>query len=681
MNTAQPISLRAGDVDPITSEVVRNRLESAVREMANITLRTARSAVVAAGRDFSCAIFDPQGQLIIIGTSIPPHIMPMLVAMQSTLKLYEGDVAPGDIFIGNDPHDGGTHLNDVAVFMPMFHQGTLIGYAGNRAHWADVGGGTPGSLSGQATEIFQEGLRIPPVRAGRNYELNAEIIRFIERNVRVPHEATGDLKSQVASCRVAQQRLVTIAETYGLDTLLATMDDILDAAERRMRARIAALPDSSVVHEAYLDNDGNADEPILLRAAVTIAGNGLTVDFTGSSGQRRGCLNVGIGTAEGFAFMGVKAALDPKGPINSGTFRPIRVVAPLGSCLNAEPPAACGGIGELGLASILTMATFAGLVPDQVSAEEGASAHHQNLDGVDRRPGRGRYVYYDAIGAGCGARAGKDGMDYARTLRSGNFTMMSIEALETKFPIVFERIVLRTDSGGPGRFRGGMGITREYRVLEDSLISILSDHSVIPAPGLEGGHRGAPTVWQVVHPDGSTEPVSPRFGSKGSLRIHAGDVVRLETPGGGGWGDPLAREPARVLKDVAEGRVSPDRAKDDYGVVIDPDQRSIDEVATAALREQLRARNRMVPLLRGGPARLERGMRTAWAAPGSEWKAGSIVELFVKQRPQALTIRIAQDDGVDPDALRLDSEAWEFMDLDTADARGQVRLVLAEGYA
>jgi N-methylhydantoinase B len=660
--------------DPITLEVVENRLDSIVREMSNITQRTARSAVVHSGKDFSCAIFDANAQLLAIGSSLPIHILPMLVALQKTVAQYEDDIAPGDIFIGNDPHDGGTHLNDVLIFIPMFHRGSHMGFACNRAHWADVGGAVPGSISGSATEIYQEGLRIPPMRLGRSNVPDPDILRFIFANVRIPEDVHGDLLAQLASCRVAEQRVGSLVDSYGVDLVKSTTDQILDIAEQRMRARIAALPDGRMSHEIYLDNDGTDPDPVRIRSTVTVTGDSLVVDYTGSADQRAGCINTGYAASSGMAFMGVKAALDPKGPINSGTLRAIEVIAPEGSCLNSRPPAACGGLAELGVAVVATMVAMSGLVPEQVSAEEGASANHQNFDGTDARPGRGRYVFYDALSGGGGARAGKDGLDFVRTIRSGNFTMMSTEVLENVFPLVFERQELRPDSGGPGRFRGGLGMTRDYRVLNDGVISVLGDHALLPPAGLEAGQRGAPTRWEVVR-GGQASPVSAEFRSKGAASVRSGDVVRVGTPGGGGWGDPLERDPAAVLRDVIDGKVSRDKAFEQYGVVTTSDPATVDESATVSERNRLRAGRSCTPLERGGEPQFVRGMRTASAAPGT-WAEDTVVEVFVPTRPQPLTVRVSIDPSVAQGAVRLDAEAWSDLRLtDGPAAEGLTRAV------
>ncbi|MEE9198502.1 MAG: hydantoinase B/oxoprolinase family protein, partial [Dehalococcoidia bacterium] len=262
-------------IDPITLEVIRNRLDSIVREMGDITLRTARSAVVYKGRDFSCGLFNRDAELLAIGTGVPVHIFPMVWQVRNTLARFVDDVEPGDIFIGNDPHDGGTHLNDVLIFIPVFYTDELVGFACNRAHWYDVGGMVPGSLSGSAREIYQEGLRIPPIRFGRRDRLDPNVLDLVLRNVRVPSEVMGDIWAQVASCRVGSKRITEMMDQYGKDTVIDHWAETLDASERRMRALVSQLPQTTVVHEGYLDNDGVRPDRCRIRVTVTTKGDSI----------------------------------------------------------------------------------------------------------------------------------------------------------------------------------------------------------------------------------------------------------------------------------------------------------------------------------------------------------------------------------------------------------------------
>lgn len=655
------------DIDPVTLEVIRNRLESIVREMGDITLRTARSAVVYIGRDFSCAILSPQGELMAVGTSIPIHIFPIVWQVRKTLERFGDDIKPGDMFIGNDPYDGGTHLNDVLIFTPIYFQDELVGYAANRAHWYDIGGMVPGSISGSARELFQEGLRIPPIRLGRNDEPYPDTLDLILRNVRVPEETKGDLNAQVASCRIAGQRIQTLMERYGKDSVLGHFDEILDSAERRMRSLIANLPQTTVAHEGYMDNDGVGTDQRPIRTTITVQGDDIHVDYTGTAPQAQGPLNVSLALAHCFAFMGVKAALDPSGPINSGCFRPIKVTVPEGTMLNAKAPAPAGGMAEMGQTAIHTMLAMSKLVPENVSAEEGAAGNHQNLGGEDLRfEDPHRYIYYDYPGGGGGGRADKDGLDFVRTMRSGNVNIQAIEVLENLFPVFFHRHALREDSGGPGEFRGGMGAVREYRVPTDVTFSILGDHAVVPPSGLYGGHAGATSVWEVVR-EGQASEISPEFHSKATaFPLKAGDTVRIRTQGGGGYGDPLERDPARVREDVLDRKVSLQQARDAYGVVLDPGSLEVDEPATRAQRARLGAERIHLTPQRGDEPAHEKGMRLARVSPAlGQWGVveGQMVDIFSPALPNPLRVRIRIGQDVPEDAVLLDREAWKLLGL------------------
>lgn len=654
-------------IDPVTLEVIRNRMDSIVREMGDITLRTARSAVVYAGRDFSCGILNDKAELLSVGTSIPIHIFPIVYQVKKTLSRYEGEIKEGDIFVGNDPYDGGTHLNDVLIFIPIFYEGEIVGYAANRAHWYDIGGMVPGSLSGSAREIFQEGLRIPPIRLGENDSLNPDIMEFILRNVRVPNEVRGDILAQVASCRVASSHVIGLMNRYGKETTIVHFDEVLNSSERRMRTLIKELPEASAYHEGYMDNDGVDEERKRICVTIEVQEDELHVDYTGTDKQTQGPLNVGVSMAHCFAFMGVKAALDPPGPINSGCFRPIKVTAPKGTMLNASSPAPAGGMGELGQTAIFTMAALGKLVPDRISSEEGAGANHQNLAGTDSRfEDPHRFIYYDYPSGGSGARKTKDGPDFVRTLRSGNVNIQSLEVVENLFPVLFHRHELRQDSGGPGEFRGGMGAVREYETPSDGGLSILSDHSRIPPAGISGGHWGAHGKWEIFR-QGQSEPLEPPLGAKiTGLEIQKGDTVRISTAGGGGYGEALDRDPILVLDDVSNDKVSLESARDVYGVVIDATDMTVDTSATARRRDELRRQRIYLAALKGNDPQIEYGMRTARLNPSmAEYgvQDGDMAEAFSEHHPPAIRMKVKFNDEIPEGSIEIDQEAWTFLEL------------------
>ncbi len=659
-------------IDLITLEVVRNRLESIVREMADITLRTARSSVVYNSRDFSCGLLTINTELLAIGTSVPVHIFPTVSQVKITMDRFKGDVEPGDIFIGNDPFEGGSHLNDVLVFLPIFFEEEIVGYACNRAHWYDIGGMVPGSLSGSSREIFQEGLRIPSIRIGRNGNFDPNILRLIMRNVRVPDEATGDLWAQLASCRVGSQRVVALMERYGKGEVLKYFDEILDSTERRMRNIIRALPKGTVVHEGYVDNDGVQMERRPIKVTITIKEDSILVDYTGTAKQSLGPMNVGLAVGMHYPFVGVKSALDPKGPVNHGCFRPIETIIPEGTMLNARPPAAVAGQGELGQAAILTMVALAKLVPFQISAEEGPSANHQTYSGMDLRipDHERRFIYYDVPSAGGGARVNKDGLDYVRSVRIGNTNVPSIEVLENIFPFQFQRHELRQNSGGPGKFRGGLGGIREYLAPVDGVFSMLSDNSLVPCAGVFGGESGAPMRFEVVR-NGELSPISPDFGSKGTaFPIKAGDVIRISSPGGGGYGDPLERDASMVMQNVLDEKVSLEQTRQAYGVILSHDMQRVDEEATRLLRAELVAQRIYLKPTQGREPEFEGGVRVAYVSPtlgDRGFYEGEMVEICAPKHPATFRVRAEFDDKLPADVLLLDEEAWNILEMEPDD--------------
>ncbi len=670
----------AGDIDSITVEVVRNRLESIVREMGEVILRTSRSSVAHHGRDFSCGIFDARAEMLALGTSIAIHIFPVGFQLRALLARFGGDILPGDIFVGNDPRDGGLHPNDVLLAVPVFYDDEMVAFSTTRVHHYDVGGMVPGSISGNATEMYQEGLRIPIIRMGRDNEIDPNIMDLILNNVRVPVEMRGDLLAQLAGCRVGAQRITSMVERYGRERVRRIWSGVLDSYERRCRALISRLPNRTLVHEGYLDSDGVAPGHLRIRTVVRIEDGGVTVDYTGSSPQTGGPNNVTLPMGASYGFMGVKAALDPSGPINSGYLRPIRTIVPEGTILNAMAPAAAGGQQEVGQAAISAMVALAEVVPERVSSEEGSSTHHMTCSGADTRFGSPRpFIFYGSDPGGGGARADRDGMDYVRPIRSGNTNARGIEVLERAYPLTFLGMSLRSDSGGPGRFRGGLGTVREYRIPSDGTFSLMGEHAMIPPAGVFGGYPGALARFEVLR-DGETVPISPVHGSKATaFPLKAGDVLRICSQGAGGWGDPLEREPGRVLDDVLDGRVSRAQAADLYGVLLDDAGEAVDLPATLRKRRDLASARLYLRAARGGGPEFHMGVRVAWVGEAAARRIGAppygthrLAEGFARPlsdnlQPAPFRFSVAVLPHLAEDAIELDREAWEDLGLGHGD--------------
>ena len=441
-------------IDPITSEVVREALSSIVREMRITLVRTAYSSILYEGEDFSCVLMDGDAQIIAMskGQDHPLHIVTISWSMKAVRERYGDDIHEGDIFLHNDPYTGGTHLNDVAMIYPMFAGGELFLFPVVRAHWGDVGGMSPGSLSGRVTEIYQEGVRIPPIRIYERGRPNQAALELIFANMRGPREREGDFRAMIGTCRKAAERVEALLARYGRATLQATIRELLDRAEQRIRRRIRELPARRYAYEAYLEGGRERLEPLRVRATVTIEAESITVDLAGTAPQTAGPTNVGPAMAPTGAFTILKSFLDPGGEINSGAFRPLRVLAPEGTVVNAQRPAPCGGMVEVKYCvESAVMGALARAIAGKVTGDLKGGGNHCYVGGPSP-DGRGTYIFYEYPAAGTGAFDGGDGNNAVRAFTESDITTIQpVEAIEQKYPLRVERCALRDDSGGPGR--------------------------------------------------------------------------------------------------------------------------------------------------------------------------------------------------------------------------------------
>ena len=584
-------------VDPITLEVVCEGLIAIVREMRATVIRASYSPVIWDMDDFSCGLFDAQGQMVAQSDDHPGHVLPMPWSVRCALEDFEGDLRPGDVILLNDSYRGGTHLNDVTMLYPLFDGGDLIIFPAVRAHWSDVGGGAPGSYSGLNTNIYQEGVRIPPIKIVEEGRLNRAAMALLLNNMRLPEDRRGDFNASLGACRIAEGRIRKLFGKYGRKTILDCIALNLDRSERRLRAKIAALPDGDYVHEDYLEfyPEGRFD-PVLMRLTLTVRGDEIVADFAGSNPQVPGVVNSTLATTGAGVLVAVKAALDPDGPINHGTFRPIRLLAPEASIVDVKLDAPAGAHGEVRKRAVSVMlAALAQVIPDLVSGDLCGTSFPNAIGGRDERRGRD-YVYYEAPTGGNGAYREDDGASAWGNIDFGNVrTIQSAEALESGMPLRVERSELRQDSGGEGTTRGGLGLRRELRLLDgEARYSVLSDRAVVPPFGVGGAGAAAPVKVTVVR--GGEEIEFPTPGKVTGYAIKAGDVVVMQSAGGGGFGDPMARDPERVRRDVVGGYVSPERAREGHGVVFTPGG-EVDAGATAAERERLAAARRHVPVV------------------------------------------------------------------------------------
>ncbi|MBU2533093.1 MAG: hydantoinase B/oxoprolinase family protein, partial [Alphaproteobacteria bacterium] len=577
-------------IDPVTLEVLTQGLITIVREMRATVMRTAKSVAIYEAKDFSCGLFAPDSQVVAQSEDIGSHVVPMPWTVQAAMAKLGDGLAPGDVILVNDPYVGGTHLNDVTIISPVFLDGRLIFFPAVREHWPDVGGMVPGSMSGNATEIYQEGIRIPPIKIMERGRINQAALDILMANMRVPEERIGDFEAGIAACHVAETRIRELCERYGVDQLLEAVRIDLDRAEARMRACISDVPDGTYYYEDYLETYPHGQfEPLLLPLALTISGDRMKADFTGASRQVPVPVNSTLAVSAASVFIAVKSIFDPAAPLNQGSFRPIEVIAPEGTIVNVTRPAPAGSHGEIRKRVIATMVgALSQIVPDKVAGDLCRSSFHNLLGGFDTRSGR-EWVHYEWSGGGNGGFAEADGPSAMAPFDWGDLvTVQPSEVIESRFPLLVEYSELDTDSGGPGRSRGGLAMRRRIRVTApDARYSLLSDGAIVPAFGVLGGHSGKPLASWVETTEDQVEGFATP-GKVGGHLVEEGERVVLRSAGGGGYGDPLDRAPDAVAEDFRLGYISGAAARDVYGVALDTRCR-VQTEATATLRAHLRA--------------------------------------------------------------------------------------------
>ncbi|MGE4047480.1 MAG: hydantoinase B/oxoprolinase family protein [Acetobacteraceae bacterium] len=554
--------------DPARFEVVKNALYSAAEEMKIVLAKTAYSPLLKVAGDYSCGIFDVSGNMVAQGPDLPIHLGSMPDAVRAVVRAFP-DAAPGDVFIHNDPYEGGSHLPDVNVIAPAFHDGRLLGFGCVRAHWPDIGSATPGSY-GAVTEIYGEGLRLPPIRLYRDGKPDPAIEAIIFANVRTPTERLGDLRAQVAANWRAAQRLSELAGKYGTETLLAIMQEVLDYSETMMRAALRALPDGEAEFTDIFDGDGvigvneTEDATFKVHLRVTKRGDTIVADFTGSDPAVAGPMNAPLTVTASGVFCALKMIADPQSliPPNSGCWRPVTVTAPPGSVVNAQHPSPVVYANhEMShrVADMVMAALFA-ITPRTVMAGSQGTSAVITFGGVDYRTGD-RFVSYESVKGGFGARPTKDGINAVASTVS-NMSNTPVEIIEMSFPLRVEEYALVPDSGGPGTYRGGLGVRRVWRVLENQAhASVCCERTVTPPFGLNGGLPGAPARIELIAPRSNAR----RLTSKGGFLAPAGSLVVMEAPGSGGFGPASGRDRAALAEDLLDGYVTPSAARRDYG--------------------------------------------------------------------------------------------------------------------
>ena len=526
-------------VDPVSLEVFKNLFISVAEEMGVALGRTAYSPNIKERRDYSCAFFDPQGRMIAQAAHIPVHLGSMPASVQAALESFT--LEPGDVVILNDPYLGGTHLPDITIVAPVFERDTpsprLLGFVANRGHHADVGGMTPGSLP-LSQELYQEGTIIPPMKLAERGRLVTQVIDLICRNSRTPDERRGDLAAQLASARTGERRLQDIVARYGWDVMAEHMEALLDYSERLTRAAIADIPDGAYYYKDYMDDDGLSGERVPIACTVTVRGDTITFDFTGTAPQTRGCINAPLAISESAVLYTVRCITSESVPVNEGCRRPLTVVAPRGCLVNPEPQHAVAG-GNVETSQRIVDVLFGALaqaLPQLIPAASQGTMNNVLVGGhnpVTDKP----YVYYETIAGGMGARPSKDGISGIHTHMT-NTMNTPIEALEFQYPFRVTRYAIRHGSGGAGQYRGGDGLVRDVEFLSEAEVTVLSERRRGRPYGLHGGHPGMPG-HNVLYRGGVEEV---ELGAKITLHVETGDALSIQTPGGGGWGKPAEEE-------------------------------------------------------------------------------------------------------------------------------------------
>jgi N-methylhydantoinase B len=576
--------------DPIEFELFKNALFGIADEMALTVFRTTYSGVLKDNMDYSTALFDGGGVLVAQGLTLPGHLGSMPTAIAAVKATFEGQIFPGDVFILNDPFQGGMHLPDVFIFKPIFQPGAEerpIAWACAVCHQTDVGGRVPGSNASDSTEIYQEGLRIPPLKFYERGKRNETLFALIEKNVRVPVKVFGDLRAQLAACHLAEQQVNELAAHYGRDKLAAYMTELVDYAERMTRAALRGLPDGIYDFLDHIDDDGiDVGKPIPLKVTIAKSGDSIAVDWTGSSPQVKGAINNTLSYTKSASYCAIRSILPQNIPTNEGVFRAITVMAPKGTIANMVLPGACAARGLTGFRMVDCMfGALAKMLPDQVFAASDGGNTGVSIGGY--LPDRTPFIYVDFTCCAWGARPYADGLDGNSHIYA-NMASQPIEVTESEQPLQITAYEFIQDAMGAGKYRGGAPFRREYKLLtEEAVLQVRSDRRAFRPFGLYGGGPGRPSM-NYLNPDRNPAPLP----SKLTMTMKKGDLFRHEVAGGGGWGDPLERDPALVLRDVLNDFVSERAARADYGIALSGTPLAVDAAATTALRQQMRAERR-----------------------------------------------------------------------------------------
>ena len=591
--------------DPIQFELLRNAVISIADEMALTIVRTTYSGVLRDNMDFSTAFCDPAGNLVAQGLTLPGHLGSIPTALAAVINRFGDVMKPDDLFCLNDPYQGGMHLPDIFIFKPIFHNGKRIAFAATICHHTDVGGRVAGSNASDSTEIYQEGLRIPPMYMFEQGKRNETLFNLIEANVRVPVKVFGDIRAQLAACNIAERQFLELVNEHSVDIMSKFLLDFVDYAERVTKSALLELPDGEWSFEDWIDDDGvDIGHPIRLFVKFNKKGDRLFADWTGTSEQVKGAINNTLSFTKAATYCGVKCILPNDVPANEGFFRCIEVTAPPGTIANGVLPAACAARGLTGFRMVdCVLGALAMMLPNKVMAASDGGNTGISIGGYDSD--RNPFIYVDFACGTWGARPWADGLSGNSNLFA-NMATQSIEVCEAENPVEILAYEFVPDKAGAGKFRGGTPYRRDYKLLEtEAVLQVRSDRKVFRPYGLYGGNPGVSSS-NIMNPGKDNR----LLGSKLTMTMYSGEVLRHELAGGGGWGDPLERNPEKVLRDVRNELVSMNSAREDYGVVIQSDSWSVDYNATQKLRSdihKLRIGKTPVVLRENWPRKNEKG--------------------------------------------------------------------------
>ena len=545
-------------VDPIAFEVIRNALVAATDEMVLALRRSAYSTNIKTRSDFSCAFFDAELRAVAQGFTQPVHLGSMVEQTPRAIRDYGPEnLGPSDVLITNEPFPSGVHLNDVTLVSPVFAGGELLGYVANLAHHVDVGGGAPASI-GAFREVFQEGVIVPPVKIVEAGRIVEDVFALILAQIRSKHETAGDFRAQIAANNTGVRRLQALVDRHGRETIVETMGELLDYTERRTRAELAALPRGVWEADGSVDSDGYTDEPVRLRARVELRADGVHFDLAGSDPQRRAPVNSTYAQTFSACAYAFKCLIDPDLPVNDGFYRLLSVDAPVGTVTNCTWPSPVVGGWETQtrLVDVIFRALLPAL-PERLPAGTKAMMCHAGFGGIDSESGE-YWCFLETFGGGYGGRAASDGPDAVQT-HGQNTENAPVEETELNYPVRVTRLSLVEDSDGPGRFRGGLGLRKDFLFDRPTTFTVLADRTARGPWGAAGGRDGRPAEYVLIR-DG----IETLLGAKTTIEIQAGDVVSYRTCGGGGYGPPEERDRKAVARDVREGKVSLERAREVY---------------------------------------------------------------------------------------------------------------------